>query len=293
MTPAAGASPSAELAISPAPWRYVGASARGTSHEATGAPCQDASRTIVVPTSRGEILVAVCADGAGSAPRSHEGAELACGALLGEVRDYLEAGRSLARLLPPAVEEWFIRVNAALHDLAAEHEAPARDFACTLLLAAVEPGAAVFAQIGDGAIVTSDGENDYRPVFWPESGEYANMTFFVTEPEAIRHLQVAIVLDQGVDEVALFTDGIQSLALRYETRGAHAPFFRPMFARLRDEAPGDAEVLSVGLRAFLESPKVNERTDDDKTLVLATRRAPAVVSRVVATAAPTTGPAPA
>jgi hypothetical protein len=45
-----------------------------------------------------------------------------------------------------------------------------------------------------------------------------------------------------------------------------------MFRPLR-EAPSGADLLK-GLREFLDSPVVNERTDDDKTLILATRVPP-------------------
>jgi hypothetical protein len=67
---------------------------------------------------------------------------------------------------------------------------------------------------------------------------------------------------------------LQRLALHYEGRTAHAPFFRPMFAPVRAADPGRAETLSTQLAAFLGSQPVNARTDDDKTLVLATRREP-------------------
>jgi hypothetical protein len=45
-----------------------------------------------------------------------------------------------------------------------------------------------------------------------------------------------------------------------------------MFAVLRKQSPELCNVLDEQLRQFLDSPAVNERTDDDKTLVLATRR---------------------
>jgi hypothetical protein len=44
-----------------------------------------------------------------------------------------------------------------------------------------------------------------------------------------------------------------------------------MFARLRGERQGQPRGLLEELRAFLASAPVNQRTDDDKTLVLATR----------------------
>ena len=50
------------------------------------------------------------------------------------------------------------------------------------------------------------------------------------------------------------------------------PFFRPMFAAVRAAAGEAAGVALRRLAAYLSSPPVNERTDDDKTLILATRR---------------------
>jgi hypothetical protein len=47
-----------------------------------------------------------------------------------------------------------------------------------------------------------------------------------------------------------------------------------MFARLRREREGQSRPLLRELRAFLGSAPVNQRTDDDKTLVLATRLRP-------------------
>ena len=81
-------------------------------------------------------------------------------------------------------------------------------------------------------------------------------------------------------ELALFTDGLQALALHFVSREVHAPFFEPMFERLRQEPPGDAPGLEAELRAFLDSAEVNRRTDDDKTLVLATRGNSAALGRL-------------
>jgi hypothetical protein len=74
---------------------------------------------------------------------------------------------------------------------------------------------------------------------------------------------------EPVDELALFTDGLQMLALHFASRSAHRPFFEPLFTTLREAA--NPEALGGPLREFLDSPAVNERTEDDKTLVLAIR----------------------
>ena len=123
----------------------------------------------------------------------------------------------------------------------------------------------MFLQVGDGAIVYRSASSPFTPALWPQNGEYANTTWFVTDEEAADLVQLARV--SGVDEVALLTDGLQSLALRFASREAHGPFFEPMFRSLRGPEPaGDGAVA-----AFLGSERVNARTDDDKTLVLATR----------------------
>jgi hypothetical protein len=59
------------------------------------------------------------------------------------------------------------------------------------------------------------------------------------------------------------------LALDYAQSRVHAPFFRPMFDAVRKGPAGEA--MQESLLAFLDSGRVNGRTDDDKTLVLAVR----------------------
>jgi hypothetical protein len=134
-------------------------------------------------------------------------------------------------------------------------------------VAIVGEHAAAFSQIGDGAIVVGDGDT-YRTVFWPQNGEYANTTNFVTDEAFADNL--VFQLHQGpVDELALFTDGLQMLALNFADHSVHRPFFLPMFRKLRLAAAGEG--LPRALRHFLGSPSVNQRSDDDKTLILATR----------------------
>jgi hypothetical protein len=127
----------------------------------------------------------------------------------------------------------------------------------------------VVFQIGDGAIVTAT-DDDYGVVFWPETGEYANSTYFVTDVQALDHLQIKL-LPYTPQKLALMTDGVHKLALQFATRSVHAPFFVPLFHRLMLEKCGFSPLLNRQLVAFLDSKPVNQRTDDDKTLVLAVR----------------------
>jgi hypothetical protein len=267
-------------------WHTLSASVAGTAHARTGEPCADASAVHVLKTDAGRsLLVAVAADGAGSSPRAKDGARLACDAIVAQARAWvrrperLERPRSgrgskakahdLRAFERKDVARFVEQARSRLVGAARREGHDERDFSCTLLVALVDERAAVFFQIGDGAIVYRAEDGRYVPALWPQSGEYANCTFFLTDADAPHRVQAARA--GGVHEVALLTDGLQALALQYASRAAHAPFFAPMFARLRGVTATRPRSLSGELTAFLDSRAVNERTDDDKTLVLATR----------------------
>jgi hypothetical protein len=248
-------------------WKLLFQSVRGTAHERAGLPCQDRCLARLRPTRAGPALLLACADGAGSAPRAERGAEAACRGLARLVFADLADGLAVAAVDRDVALSWLLRLRRLLADEAERCGAEAADLACTLLLAVVADDTAVFAQVGDGAIVAGRGDG-YEPVFWPQRGEYANCTHFLTDPDA-EHNFLFERRPGRLEEVALLSDGLQMLALTFADRSAHQPFFAPMFRRLRAARPGEG--LAAELRRFLESPAVNGRSDDDKTLVLATR----------------------
>jgi hypothetical protein len=242
-------------------WSALYASVAGTSHGRRGQPCQDAA----FAGAEGDVFVAACADGAGSAPRAEEGAKLACQstvvAALADIREGLP-------LNPSRLRDWVGRAKARLSHEACVTNAPSRDYACTLLVAVLWESGGLFAQVGDGAIVVRH-NNEYHPIFWPQSGEYANQTSFLTDADLDAELMLDEV-DGPIDRLAVFTDGLQRLALHEATRSVHVPFFAPLFDRLASVE--DAAVLEEPLRKWLASDAINQRTDDDKTLLLAARR---------------------
>ena len=252
-------------------WRFLNAAVAGTSHLRAGLPCQDDCLIDVLMLGEDEILVAIASDGAGSAQRAEEGSGIVCASLLASAAACLQDGAAIEQLTRERVQQWIGRARAEIETRAKDEALVARDFACTLVAAIAGPGAAAFFQIGDGAIVAGAGES-CEVVFWPDCGEYANMTFFATDDDWTNHLQFD-VRPVRIDELALMTDGLQRLALQFDTRAPHAPFFEPMFAALRARSAGFAADLEPQLVAFLGCSAVNDRTDDDKSLVIATRRA--------------------
>lgn len=253
-------------------WRYVAASVVGTSHEKVGGVCQDANECQVYSLPDGQnVLVATVSDGAGSAPCGGEGATRACSVFVGLVGDHLSSGNTVEQISIDTAKFWVSVIQSALGNEAESVSRHRRDFACTLIGVVASPSCTACLQIGDGVMVVADSEEHvYGHVFWPDRGEYANTTHFVTEEDAMEHLQFESVCREIV-EVALLTDGLQSLALDYQQRAAHEPFFRGFFPALRRSAEGRSQDLSRSLAEFLSSARVNERTDDDKTLVLASR----------------------
>lgn len=242
-------------------WKLVYGSVRGTSHVQAGQPCQDHCAGSIVGTT----VVAACSDGAGSAELSHEGSRCA-------VERFLEeAVRSLGEDAPEreTIETW---VDAARDRVLEESSAlgvPPRQLACTLLGAVAGDGWTACVQIGDGVIVF-DGDGGYELAFWPDNGEYANTTRFLTDEDYRAHLRIEIV-PRPVGELGLLTDGLQMLALDFAQARVHSPFFAPLFRAVRNGP--DEETLRASLIGFLDSGRVNNRTDDDKTLFLATRSA--------------------
>jgi hypothetical protein len=146
------------------------------------------------------------------------------------------------------------------------HDRPVRDYATTLAAAMISPGGSAFFQIGDGAIVARK-HGALGVIFWPQSGEYINTTHFLTADDYAAHVQ-ALATRTAISDLALFTDGIERLALKFDSLTPYPPFFQPLFQALRTTT--DMEGLEEALRQFLQSDSMREKSDDDKTLVLAT-----------------------
>ena len=249
-------------------WKIIRASVAGTSHTESNLPCQDDCFADVISSADGvDFLVCIVSDGAGSAQEGGSGAELACATAWSSIESAI-GNLNAAPLDESSVRDWIRDVQHVIYKMAETKSLTPRDFACTLLGAVVSSNKAIFFQIGDGAIVASSG-GVQGVVFWPDSGMYANMTYFVTEEDAFSHLHISIT-ETKIEEVALFSDGIQRLALSYEQRTPHSPFFYPMLEVLRKKNPIECETLDLQLAGFLNSTQINQRTDDDKTLVLAT-----------------------
>ena len=117
-------------------WTWAGATAIGTAHQQSGAPCQDAFACRVSrPSSGGEILIAALADGAGSAERAEAGARLATSIFVDVVRERFEEGDVSASQVSELVRFGVEAARVAVAATADHEDREIDDFASTLLVA--------------------------------------------------------------------------------------------------------------------------------------------------------------
>ena len=283
-------------------WKAIVRSAIGTSHQKQDMPCQDYGGYKII----NQAIIGAVADGAGSAKYSDIGAKLAVNTVLSTIteRDIStvtelsgldsvsqtenstklietwnllgktehNSSASIAVIPSPhnkKVSQLFTKiVNQVVNVLSEQAENNGYsidDLACTLLIVIATPDGIAAMQIGDGFITVRYPEKEPQLLFPPDKGEYINETTFVTSANALEAMRV--VVQPGHPEfICASTDGLERLAIRMSDWTSFAPFFQPLEQYLRET--DNPEESDEYLMSFLNSDRLNARTDDDKTLLL-------------------------
>jgi len=254
-------------------WKAIARSATGTSHHKQQLPCQDYSDYQIL----NEVIIGSVADGAGSAKHAQVGAKLAVKTVLEYltgVEQWLQKRQKFEELIakPPTEAEarkLFVKtvskVVTALQAQAIEGGYSVDDLACTLLVLVATPNWVIAMQIGDGFITLRCQEEDLQLLFSPDKGEYLNETTFVTSADALAAMQVCVRSGKP-DFICAATDGLERVAIRMSDWTPFPPFFQPLEEYLRETKHPEQE--DEYPMTFLNSDRLNARTDDDKTLFL-------------------------
>ncbi|MBS3028600.1 MAG: protein phosphatase 2C domain-containing protein [Dolichospermum sp. DET50] len=251
-------------------WKAIARSAVGTSHQAEKIPCQDCGNYRIF----NDVIVGAVADGAGSAKYSQIGSELAVDTALNYLKGNLNNRKKFwENLSKPLTEkevkklfnQTFKKVIKELNKQGTNKGDSVNDLACTLLVFIATPEWVAAMQIGDGFMIVHPQDSEYQLLFKPDKGEFFNETTFVTSANAVEEMQVQVI--SGNQEfICASTDGLEKVAIRLSDWKPFPPFFKPFEEYLRET--NNPEEDDQYIIDFLNSERLNSRTDDDKTLVL-------------------------
>ena len=198
-----------------------------------------------------------------------EGASVVCRTLSAAIRNHFRRTTELPT--DNDIWEWIDQARDRISFAAKSRDTEPRAFASTLVLLMAQTGVQLAVHIGDGAIVGRDEAGMWQTLSWPENGEYASTTYFVTDDPApkTRISRYSYIMNG----FAIFSDGIEDLALDLLANEPHAPFFNTMIAEIDKLVKNGRDVaLSKALGSFLAGSRVCDKTDDDKSLILVSAR---------------------
>ena len=249
-------------------WLCAGASVTGRSHERAGVDCQDAWALFRATQDKSEVLAACICDGAGSAAKSRDGARLTSW-----IVSYWLAKRFEHALDDPdaAAVELVQEAKESLECTAGRSGTSISDYACTIVAVAVRgDGHWLAVHLGDGGII-GQFDQTLLQVSAPQKGEFANVTYFITDEDASENIELRSstrgTFPENPQGFALFSDGLEgSLVSRHtgEAASAVATMLAWHHRVCEDEV---SQAIEANLNDVFRT-----QTGDDCTLVLIGRR---------------------
>ena len=225
-------------------WKVAHACIRGSSHQRSGLPNQDAVQCTVTPGAQGTVAVAVVSDGHGSARhfRSQIGSSLAVSTVAATLQTFLResvSSNGQVPFVPEQVHElerkivsgWLAAVQSDLENTpfseaelanvekeegvegrAAVESSPELAYGATLLAAAATDKVLLYLQLGDGEILSVSAQGTTTRPLPPDDRLIANQTTSLCQPEAWKDFRSSWVIAGGTagalpSLVLLSTDG--------------------------------------------------------------------------------------
>jgi serine/threonine protein phosphatase PrpC len=221
-------------------WKVAHACVRGSSHQRSGLPNQDAVQCVVTPAAQGTVAVAVVSDGHGSPRhfRSQIGSSLAVSTVAANLQGFLRDSVALNGQVPFVPEQvhelerkivsgWLAAVQSDLRNnpfteaeltamerqegtegRAAVMTSPELAYGATLLAAAATDRVLLYLQLGDGEILSVTAQGTTTRPLPPDDRLIANQTTSLCQPEAWRDFRSAWVTNGALPSLVLLsTDG--------------------------------------------------------------------------------------
>jgi len=238
-------------------YKIVSVSLTGPYHKQKGLRCQDFAKTKI----QNRRIVAVAADGAGSAKYGAIGAKCVCDIICRTL-----ISKSMKNMRQSVIDA----INAARDNLICHRlnktksEASLIDFASTIVGAVYDGKDGLFFHIGDGAGIALGLEKDKKIVLSePENGIFSSETFFFTMEDWKDSLRFT-PFDKAKSFI-LMTDGVTCFALKHDKAYLEDGFIAPIDAFLKAEK--STKRAQKALKNTLETPKACRLSGDDKTFV--------------------------
>lgn len=250
------------------PHVVVAGTATGSSHVASNRPCED-SLAVRIPEDGRWASVAVC-DGCGSASLAREGAQFISSYVADSLADLAP------RLEADGPGDWVIdQAVSAMASLRAamrgQFGKDIREYAATIVAALIFDAGGFILHIGDGVATSfeicpshSSPSLSASDQSDPENGEYINETYYVTEPDWIRHIRLTPL--HSTDCVILCTDGSQPLWYKGDQ-----PNIENLIETLKHLYQNTQSLASDALGAILASREADRLSHDDKTAIFLIR----------------------
>jgi serine/threonine protein phosphatase PrpC len=184
----------------------------GTDHVQSGLPCQDKTAY----ANGNGVRVIVLSDGAGSKKNSDLGAEIATKTIAKLVMENFDdyylllenepiKKNKLAKIL---VHEVYQNLNKAASE---QENLSIMEMSCTVLFVAIKEDKYIQGHIGDGLIgelITNEQGLEVRIRSYPENNGAPNITFFITDSDAIDHFRITSgTMPSNVKGYVLMSDG--------------------------------------------------------------------------------------
>jgi len=271
-------------------WVVVGDSVIGLNHVKNNIPCQDSHSYEELDNGWG---IAIVADGAGSAEYSHQGSQFVVKQGLPLFKKTIEENKWIKSKKLPDQAKWHALAKANLQklkDLLEKHAKANKmdlgQMASTVMVAIFSPLGILCTHIGDGRGGFSNFDGEWKPLFTPWKGEYANETIFLTsdiwDDKEVDNFVESNVINEKPFAFTLMSDGLEMHSFEcsvwdekaekyYDPNRPYKKFFQPVvngLVQMKQNSLTDEEIKGKWNKFLREGNERIKNEPDDKTMIV-------------------------